>query len=149
MRNQLEPLLNQSSGPPPVLVPTGSPNTYMFIAGTPDKATEKPIDQNPMIPPPIAKPSPRALAKAKEDEEGPEIPAYHWKALDNRFIYYARGKSMVTQHLDEMGGTGWKGIETIADRCAAGQEKRDELNGRARREQTRVRKALGFDDEEE
>lgn len=56
---------------------------------------------------------------------------------------------MVTQHLDEMGGPGWKGIQAIADRCAAGQEKRNELNGRARREQTRVRKALGFDDEEE
>lgn len=141
----MSPLLG-NPGPPPVLVPTGSPNTYMFIAGTP---VEKPAEANPLIPPPISKPSARALAKAKEDEEGPKIPAYHWKALDNRYIYYARGKSMVTQHLDEMGGPGWKGIEAIADRCEAGQEKRNELNGRARREQTRVRKALGFDDEEE
>jgi hypothetical protein len=84
-------------------------------------------------------------------DNGPVVPAYHWRWLDSRYFYYASGRSTVTRHMEEMGGTNWKGLDAMIERCEKGDKQREENNNvlgrRGRREQRNVRLALGFPDE--
>lgn len=143
MRKQLEPLtvLGRPIARPSLVPIAGSANTYLFVPGE-----EK--DPAPIVPPLAAdralKPAP--LPKKQEPEEVDPTPQYRWSWLDDRYIYYGSGRNVVAAHMREMGPEGWKGIQSIADRCNAVQEKRNELSGRARREQSRLRRVLGVDD---
>lgn len=128
-----------------VAVP-GSPGTYfaaMSNAGDPSNtaSTSTSTDDEAKLikPPPIV------------ESEGPKIPDYHWKGLDGRYFYYARGRELINQHLDEMGGEKWKGIGAIEERCEASRlasEEGEPKTRQARREQLAVRRSLGLNDEE-
>lgn len=82
---------------------------------------------------------------------GVVVPAYEWKFLNNRFLYYASGRETVIKHMNEMGGVGWKGVSAMIERCEAGDKAREEKNTvlgrRGRKEQRNIRLALGFPDE--
>ncbi|GAA5956082.1 hypothetical protein JCM21900_002589, partial [Sporobolomyces salmonicolor] len=104
----------------------------------------------------------------------PELPKYHWPALDGRYLYIAKGRQAVARHLAEMGGakieavevenegegrdkskakaplegkvSAWRVIRQIEARCDAAKQEREQPG---RREQEAMKRALGIVEEEQ
>lgn len=117
------------------LVPIpGQPNTFI--------ARDEP-SPTPLAP----KPVPLNLM----DPNGPQIPAYHWKALDGRFFWYGRGREIIYAHGGEM-GKDWKGLAAMTERCEKAEKDRTDAAAgprETRMQAAAVRRALGLDHTEE
>lgn len=107
----------------------------------------------------------KATSTTDDDDK---LPAYHWPALDGRYLYIARGKAAIRRHLDDMGSENDEreevvavvngeekkvktshrrkavGIEAIKERCEKSRIER-ELGERERRK----RRILGIEDDHE
>lgn len=89
--------------------------------------------------------------KTSIDSEASVVPKYHWKGLDGRYLYYASGRDKVSEHLIEMAGENWKGIEALKTRCETARLDREDKAPKSRAEriqQLGIRRSLGMPDEE-
>lgn len=99
-------------------------------------------------------------AAAAATERDPRIPAYHWPALDGRYLYIARGKTAVRRHLDDAGGEEYTEeneageiktkrrratpIEEIEARC-----ERNRVEREATERERRRKRFMGLEDDHE
>lgn len=102
----------------------------------------------------------QAVDSKSDAQRDPRIPAYHWPALDGRYLYIAKGKTAVRRHLDDAGGEeyvdeseGGQGktkrrkatpIEEIEARCERNRVEREATDRERRRN-----RLLGLEDDHE